>query len=297
MTEQEIEAFLAVVNTGNFSSAASNLYVSQPALSRRINGLEEQLGYKLFKRTKGMRAVELTPEGKAFIALAKRWKNLFVESKVLTDSINNQYTFNLGVIGSMCSYLLPPTFDSFISQNEDCYLNIHQYHSEECYNQMEKGSLDLALVGKEMFSKNLSILPICKAPFKLVCKASGLTARELHPSKLDVTKEILVSWNGEFDTWHDYWFGSRTKPRIWLDLMSLLEYFISNRDSWVIAPSYIANALANKYNLNAYDLVDGPPSMMVYALYTKGQMRFYANAFLQVLREQLQDNKDITMLI
>ena len=44
MTELEIEAFLAIVRTGSISAAAQKLYVTQPALSRRIHALEQELG-------------------------------------------------------------------------------------------------------------------------------------------------------------------------------------------------------------------------------------------------------------
>ena len=64
MTEREIEAFLTIVRTGSISAAAEVLYVTQPALSRRIRALEQELGYQLFIRKKGLRNVGLTAEGR-----------------------------------------------------------------------------------------------------------------------------------------------------------------------------------------------------------------------------------------
>ena len=49
MTQSEITAFLAIIQCGSFSSAAEHLYITQPALSRRIQALEKKVGYKLFK--------------------------------------------------------------------------------------------------------------------------------------------------------------------------------------------------------------------------------------------------------
>ena len=71
MTFLEIEAFLNIVQHGSFSAAAEKLYVTQPALGRRIRALEEELGYTLFVRNKGVRHVELTKQGQAFIGLAQ----------------------------------------------------------------------------------------------------------------------------------------------------------------------------------------------------------------------------------
>ena len=83
MTELEIEAFLAIVRTGSISAAAQKLYVTQPALSRRIHALEQELGYSLMVRKKGVRSIELTSQGKAFISLAEKWKTVWNESREL----------------------------------------------------------------------------------------------------------------------------------------------------------------------------------------------------------------------
>lgn len=65
----------------------------------------------------------------------------------------------------------------------------------------------------------------------------------LSPSCLDPEKEIRLPWNPEYDTWHDYWFGLGVRPRVMLDQMSLMEYFLREKGCWVIAPEYIARML------------------------------------------------------
>ncbi len=77
MTQQEIEAFLETVKQGSISAAAEKFYITQPALSRRISILEEELGYVLFHRRKGSRNVELTEEGKAFLPIARKTLQLW----------------------------------------------------------------------------------------------------------------------------------------------------------------------------------------------------------------------------
>ena len=58
---QQIHYFLTVAKTLNFTEASKTLYISQPALSKQINVLEEELGFSVLKRNK--RNVILTPEG------------------------------------------------------------------------------------------------------------------------------------------------------------------------------------------------------------------------------------------
>ena len=63
---RQIRYFLAVAEAGNFSLAAAGLFVAQPALSRQIAALEEELGVTLFVRE--ARGVRLTPGGELFRA-------------------------------------------------------------------------------------------------------------------------------------------------------------------------------------------------------------------------------------
>ena len=69
MELRQIRYFLAVQETGTFTKAAERLFVTQPALSSGIKGLEEELGVKLFER--GHKRATLTPEGIRFSARAQ----------------------------------------------------------------------------------------------------------------------------------------------------------------------------------------------------------------------------------
>lgn len=81
MTHMEIEAFFEILKAGSISCAAQNLYVTQPALSRRIKVLEAELGYPLFERNRGKRNIVLTKQGEAFIAVARKWLGVWQEAR------------------------------------------------------------------------------------------------------------------------------------------------------------------------------------------------------------------------
>lgn len=132
MTKYEIEAFFAVVKTGNMTAAASSLFITQPALSRRIHALEKELGYALFIRKKGVRSNELTLQGEHFLPVAKKWQQLFHE----TESINHltyQEPFSVSAIGSISSYLLSDIFHQFMNDNPEIPLSFYGCTSAEAY--------------------------------------------------------------------------------------------------------------------------------------------------------------------
>ncbi len=70
MNIKQVRAFLAVAQSMSFTHAATQLHLSQPALSLSIKGLEENLGRKLL--TRSTRHISLTPEGEALVPIANR---------------------------------------------------------------------------------------------------------------------------------------------------------------------------------------------------------------------------------
>jgi DNA-binding transcriptional LysR family regulator len=70
MSLGQIETFVTVAETKNMSRAAERLRIAQPALSRQIRGLEEELGTRLFARTP--HGMALLPEGEVFLEHARR---------------------------------------------------------------------------------------------------------------------------------------------------------------------------------------------------------------------------------
>lgn len=296
MLETEIEAFLAIARTNTISAAARRLYLTQPALSRRLKSLEEQLGYPLLRRSKGSRAIELTPEGQAFIPLAEKWQQLFQESQGLAANLKELRVFHLGVLDSMCTYLLPSTFRQFINDHSECHLHIHKYHPDECYAHMERGNLDIALVSSTMYAKNTATIPTFKTKFLLVSKGPLGSMGPVHPSQLNPEKEIRLSWTPEYNIWHDYWFGSTARARVKLDMMSLLEYFINDPELWALTPAYIAHYLQEKYQVQVYDLEKPPQDIIIYSLQPKNGASQYSEDFLKLMRQHLAAHPDITLL-
>ncbi|HWN56410.1 MAG TPA: LysR family transcriptional regulator, partial [Methylomirabilota bacterium] len=69
MEIDQVETFVAIVRRGGFTRAAASLHLSQPAVSRRLDLLERELGRPLFDRTRG--GARLTEAGQAFLPHAE----------------------------------------------------------------------------------------------------------------------------------------------------------------------------------------------------------------------------------
>ena len=70
MNTFQLECYIALSDTLNYARTAEHMNVSQPAITRQIQSLENELGVKLFKRS--TRSVDLTDDGKSFLADAKK---------------------------------------------------------------------------------------------------------------------------------------------------------------------------------------------------------------------------------
>ena len=103
MNTTQLECFLAVANCLNFSRAAEQLRLTQPAVSHQISTLEDELGVKLFKRTS--KSVRLTQEGYLYTQYAGEIMRLFqrlaraAEGGAVGENIGKEEVFGSGMCG------------------------------------------------------------------------------------------------------------------------------------------------------------------------------------------------------
>lgn len=291
MTQQEIEVFLAVVKTSSLSGAAQALYITQPAVSRHIRTLERELGCPLLVRGRGIRRVELTDQGRDFVQVAEKWRQVWQEAREVA-SRDRERTLNTASVGSVSSYLLPPVFRAFLEEEPGRALTFHNYHSREAYDYVAEGLVDVALISDDMYHPQVETIPAFREPMALVTGPGSELPRRVHPSQLDPARELRLPWNPEYDLWHSFWFSGGAQPRAVLDQMSLLEDFFSWKDgwadSWAIAPATVALALRRRCGAELRELEEGPPDERIYYLLGRRRKPALTRAFLDCLDRELE---------
>lgn len=294
MTRLEIEAFFEIIKAGSISAAAQNMYVTQPALSRRIKTLEEELGYPLFSRKKGQRNIELTARGEAFISIAQKWLNVWQEAQEL-NSLDNSDILNIASVGSVSSYILPHVFEK-LSEMEDHNIRIcfHNYHSFESYQYVANGLVDIALITDDIYYKGVETIPAFQERMVLVCNRSQVYPKTVHPRMLDPHQEIRLPWNPEYDVWHDFWFRSTPEYRVSLDQMNLLEHVLSWKDTWAIVPASVAYKMGASDDICVYQIASPPPERIIYYLKSSNRKAELVSHFLTALNKELKSIPDIT---
>ncbi|MBS4959198.1 MAG: LysR family transcriptional regulator [Clostridiales bacterium] len=286
MTNLEIEAFLEIVRCGNISKAAESLFVTQPALSRRIRTLEGELGYSLFYRKRGIQSIELTQSGRLFIDLAQRYQSLWSDMQSLHNA-TPKALFRVSSIDSVGTYIFPEVYQSFAEHYPNIKLQLWDYDTNLAYNHMEAGLLDLAFSSDFRYSRKVKTLPAFAEPMCFLCSSQADYPSTVHPSMLEAESEVLVRWSPEYLTWHTRWFPSERRPKIFLEKMSLLEHFLSRERNWAIVPASAAAALKQKSQIQMRQLLDGPPKRTNRYIHIPGQKQEQVELFLSSLKDYL----------
>jgi LysR family hydrogen peroxide-inducible transcriptional activator len=155
MTLTQLEYIAALDTCRHFVLASEKCFVTQPTLSMQIQKLEEELGVKIFDRTK--QPVIPTEIGSSVIAQARI---VLREARMIQQIINDQKDImtgelRIGIIPTLAPYLLPPLFKQMREKYPQLNLIIKETITEEVVHELKANRLDCGLVVTPL--KDLSI--------------------------------------------------------------------------------------------------------------------------------------------
>lgn len=146
MDTQNLKAFVAVAESGSFSAAAEQLHITQPAVSKRINLLEQQLDTPLFDRIG--RQVSLTEAGRTLLPLAQRILLSMRDAQQKVMDLRCTVSGKLRLVTShhIGLHRLPAILRKFASKYPEVELEIQFKDSEQAYLSVLAGEFDLGIV-------------------------------------------------------------------------------------------------------------------------------------------------------
>ncbi len=149
------KAFYTVAKYRNISKAADALYISQPAISKSLSRLEENLGCSLFHRTS--RGVTLTPEG---TILYERVREAFQAIDSGEEELRHRTELGIGqlrigVSTTLCKYILLPYLHAFIHLHPHIKITIDCQSTLHTMELLETGAIDIGLIGAPKQSNSL----------------------------------------------------------------------------------------------------------------------------------------------
>lgn len=153
-----LEQFVALARTKNFTRAAAELHLSQSALSRSIQKLEDQLGQPLFDRKP--REVVLTDLGELLLERAKKILKLVEDTFSELSEAGRRGRVRLGAIPTIAPYFLPGLLSSFAAKHPDISIIVQEDTTETLIKSCTQGEIDLAIVALPIIAKQLEIEPL-----------------------------------------------------------------------------------------------------------------------------------------
>ena len=141
----EVEAFVAIAEAGSFTAAATVLRLSQPAISRRIDLLERELGATLYERVPG--GARLTDAGGAFLPYARQ---VLAAARDGTEAVRattsaEQGTVRLALVGTLASTPLTAQLQAFRRRYPRMHLRLQTARSDEVSALVQSGAAHLGL--------------------------------------------------------------------------------------------------------------------------------------------------------
>jgi len=141
-----LQAFIAVAESGSFSRAAERIFLTQPAISKRIAALEQDIGARLFDRVG--RKIHLTPAGEALLLRTRAVLSELEDIKRDITNLSGTIAGELSVATShhIGLHRLPGPLKRFHETYTQVRLNLHFMDSEKACNAVARGELELAVV-------------------------------------------------------------------------------------------------------------------------------------------------------
>ena len=178
--------FYVLANTGSISKAAAELYVTQPAISRSLKKLEDELRCILFKRT--ARGISLTADGHMLLSYVQPAVNSLIKAEAEFEKLRSLDTgeIRIGASDTICMYYLPDFLSGFQNKYPGISIKVTNRTSVETITLLRNGSVDFGIVNLPL--ENEKNLVIRKASVISDCFVAGRRFEQYRNKKLSVAE-------------------------------------------------------------------------------------------------------------
>ena len=186
MELSELEAFVIIHRTGGFTRAAERLSLSQPAISRRMELLERELGAPLFERLPG--GIRLTEAGQAMLPYAQQVLAALEDGRAAVHALEAEAggTMTLALVGTLASTHLTTHLRAFHETYPRVRLLLRTARSDEVSSLVQQGEAQLGLRYFADPRPDIRSLPAMTEPVVVVCAAHSrfVTEAPIEPEAL-----------------------------------------------------------------------------------------------------------------
>lgn len=269
----DLQLFMTILEENNLIKAAELLYLSPSTAGARLRAMEDELGFELFERKRGVKTALPTPKGQDFARLASQMLALWNEADQITRS-QEKPALSIATVDSFLDHNLSPLYRELVSDH-GFSLDIKCYPADMIYSLVSSKQADVGFALYHTSCPHVDVVPIMEDEMVLVLPHRKDASQEaVHPSSLPPEKELLtgsrfnsnLGWGPEFKLWHDRYINPQARPLVTASSISILTGFLEGRDYWTIMPATTANGLKAHYPIAVLPLSPAPPGRTLYML-------------------------------
>ena len=174
---ETLKVFCDVVETRSFSTAASQNFVTQSAVSQQVRMLEDRYGRQLLERNRGN--VQLTQAGEVFHQASRDIVARFAVMEQQIQALSNAVagTLRVATVHSIGLYGLSPVLRRYLKQYPDVQLHLSYSVANKVYEDVLQGAIDIGLVAYPAKRAGIVVIPFREDRLVLVCAPSHPLAK------------------------------------------------------------------------------------------------------------------------
>lgn len=279
MELRQLQLFLEVAKHKSITKAAEAMHLSQPALSKSIRALEEELGMTLIIRTN--KTSDLTDAGRIVLEYSQKMVSVLSEMKTTLNDITNlsRGQIDIGLPPFIGSLFFPRVMAKFHHAFPNIELNITEYGGARVVKSVEEGEFELGVAVLPINEQQFDVYPIVEEEMKLlVYKDHHLAARQVVDIK-ELKDEEFIFYHEEFalnQIMRNHFIAAGFEPNILFmsSQWDLMTEMVAANLGITILPQSICNRAFNS-DLQVIDLKQ--PILWRLAVLTKKD-RYISNA-------------------
>lgn len=221
-----IRTFITTVKAGSIRAAARQLNLTQPAISKALKGLEDDLGVSLF--TRGTKGIELTDFGRAFhersITIINEVQYAVNEIKQMRGELDGHV--QISVSPAVAIYIAPKAIRNFRQEFPNTTIRIFEALQARAIQQLRSSEIDLALVPiyTPLSNKEFIVTPLVDIQLHIICRKGHPLEKATHLHQLQDAEWTHVSSGAEHTPLISQLFSKHQlpAPKIGIDCFSLL---------------------------------------------------------------------------
>jgi len=198
MEWHQLEYFKVVAQMQHVTHAAEVLCISQPALSRSIAKLEDELGFPLFDRSG--KSIVLNRYGQIFLQHVERaMQEITVGKQVIEDLLHPDHgSISLSFLHSLGSNLVPGLLSKFLVKNPNIQFKLYQNATKFLLDQLDAGEIDLCLCSPVATREKIAWEPLFTEELFVIVPADHRLAKRSFIELNEIKDEPVVTFKKDY---------------------------------------------------------------------------------------------------